>query len=133
MFLKQFLLLIVIFLCLTSNGCQSDCTNNTINQFNSPNNRFIAVVFTRNCGSSTDYSTQVSILPFSEKLGDVSGNVFICDSNHKNSKSYNIYGGPEVSVNWLNENQMVIKYSRGSRIFLSNIVHGLITIQYQEI
>lgn len=41
-----------------------------------------AVIFVRDCGTTTGYSTHLSILDCNEKLHDNSGNVFIAEADH---------------------------------------------------
>lgn len=58
------------------------CVNDMVGQVQSPDGQFKAVIFERDCGATTDFSTQVSIVPTSTPLPDTAGNVFVADGNH---------------------------------------------------
>jgi hypothetical protein len=53
------------------------CGNEVVERLPSPDGMREAVVFTRNCGATTDYSTQVSILPAGGVLPDRPGNTYV--------------------------------------------------------
>jgi len=70
-----FLILIIIgFLYF---GFSDLCANEIHKVYMSPNKSFKAVVFERNCGATTSFSTQISILDSNEELENEEGNVFI--------------------------------------------------------
>ena len=68
----------------------SMCGNEVVAQYPSPNGLERLVVFQRDCGATTGFSTQASILPIGKGLKDDSGNVFIADTDHGAAPS-----GPE--------------------------------------
>lgn len=53
------------------------CANEVHAEIISPNQRYKAVIFQRDCGATTDFSTQISILKAKAKLPNKSGNIFI--------------------------------------------------------
>ena len=123
---------IFLILCL-NNSCifpnlSDECNNNLLKEINSPNKQYKAVVFQRNCGATTDFSTQVSILPINSVLSNDSGNVFICDSNHGKAPSNS--GGPQVEVEWKESDLLQITTNRNVRIFLSQDKLDNISIAY---
>ena len=59
-------------------GCSNPCNNNLIARSDAPDGRHSAVMFQRDCGATTGFSTQISILsPVQQATG--SGNVFRAD------------------------------------------------------
>jgi len=52
------------------------CGNQVISKSLSPNDELVAYVFERNCGATTDYSYQLSILDSDGKLKNNRGNTF---------------------------------------------------------
>lgn len=66
-------LFLTMFYVMSSNMCG----NYMHAELHSPDNEHKAVVFQRDCGATTDFSTQVSILRANEALEDSSGNVMI--------------------------------------------------------
>jgi len=77
------------------------CANDNLRESISPKRTLKAVVFRRNCGATTGFSTQVSILSLSRKLPDDGGNIFIVE------------GEPEVVVRWVDDRQLNV-FLRGS-------------------
>jgi hypothetical protein len=70
-----------------------------------------AVVFERDCGATTDFSFQVSILPNREVLHNGGGNVFIADGNH--GKVQSMY----MKTRWSGPQELVISYPKDARLF----------------
>jgi hypothetical protein len=59
-------------------GCEGDMCGNEISQsIISPSGSYIAYVFSRNCGATTGFNTQVSVLPSTSKPPSDSGNLYI--------------------------------------------------------
>ena len=66
-----------LFLASLLAGCGSLCENVSSQTIASPSGTLKAVVFSRNCGATTGFNTQVSILRNDVALADESGNTFI--------------------------------------------------------
>lgn len=109
----------------------SGCGNEVISEVASPDNQFKAVVFERDCGATTDFSTQVSIIKTSDSLGNFSGNVFTSDTNHGYAPS-GPGGGPEVKVRWISSSLLVVSYHSAARVFEAKQAVGLVKVQYEE-
>ena len=58
------------------------CGNEVLQELPSPGAPLVAVVFRRDCGATTDVSTQLSILARGATLQNRAGNVFVADSKH---------------------------------------------------
>ena len=58
------------------------CGNRIAREVSSPDGKWKAVLYERDCGATTDFSTQVSILRQRQDVGNDNGNVFIADSFH---------------------------------------------------
>jgi|CXWL01.1.fsa_nt_gi hypothetical protein len=59
-------------------GCIPDTCGNEVKQsLMSPSGKLSAVVFSRDCGATTGFSTQVSIIPTGHSLPNKSGNTFV--------------------------------------------------------
>ena len=92
------------------------CGNEILREFVSPDNSKKVVVFERDCGATTDFSTQASLLGISEKLPDEGGNVFSADTNHGATPS-GAGGGPELRVRWESSNRVVLEHHTAARVF----------------
>lgn len=51
----------VFSLLVTTGGCSRLCETETLQRLTSPDGQLDAVVFTRNCGATTDYETAVAL------------------------------------------------------------------------
>src|SRR5688572_11020252 len=73
------------------------CRNEVLAELPAPDNRNRAVVFQRDCGATTGFSTQVSVLRGSRRLPNEGGNVFVADSDHGQAPA-GPGSGPAVEV-----------------------------------
>ena len=81
------------------------CANDNLRETLSPNGALKAVLFRRDCGATTSYSTQLSILPASRKLPNEAGNVFV------------VGGEPSVVVRWLDDTHLNISVGLATTAF----------------
>jgi hypothetical protein len=81
------------------------CANEVSRSIISPSGEIKAVVFSRNCGATTGFNTQVSIIPVSRVLPDQDGNSLILD------------GAIELKVEWKSDSELHIRGIGSSRVF----------------
>lgn len=77
----------------------------------SPSQERKLVVFERNCGATTGFTTHVSVLAADRELPNQQGNLFAMD------------GHPEwtqVTVTWIDEDHVLIRYPTGPTIYKAN-------------
>jgi len=95
------------------------CGNQILGTYPSPGGPKKVVLFVRDCGATTAWSVEASIMAPAEELHDTDkGNIFAADSDHGAAAEYNPVGGPAVKVAWTDSNELEISYSQGARIFL---------------
>jgi hypothetical protein len=94
------------------------CANEVIREVASPDGKRKAVVFERDCGATTGFSTQASVLPIGKSLPNDGGNIFVADTNHGAAPS-GPGGGPEVMVYWAGPNDLVLEHDVRARVFLA--------------
>jgi hypothetical protein len=94
----------------------SPCTNTIIDQQLSPDKSLKVVVFARDCGATTGFSTHVTLLPVSEDLRNNGGNLFVADTNHGRIESAH-WGGPRVDIHWINDKSISISFDQNARVF----------------
>jgi hypothetical protein len=105
-----------------------DCTNKILQDLPSPDGRRHAVIFDRECGATTGFSTQVSVLTTGRTVED-GGNVFVADSDHGKAPT-GASGGPIVTVHWLDKRTLEVRYDSRARIFAQEIRHDDTNIRY---
>ena len=76
------------------------CGNTIIQTSVSPNQKYKLVLYQRDCGATTGFSSQISLLDNNEKLDleDDSGNVYIANGYPDNFK-----------IIWISNNSVIIK------------------------
>jgi hypothetical protein len=104
------------------------CANQLLDESVSPDRQMKAVVFVRDCGATTDFSTQVSIIPRTEKLSKAAGNAFSSDTNHGAAPSGPGYG-PAIKVQWQSPTELVISHHPAARVFRIEPVVGNIKVR----
>jgi hypothetical protein len=108
------------------------CGNSLISETPSPNKQMKAVIYERDCGASTGFSTQVSVLPIDRPLPrSESGNLFIADTDHRKAPS-GPKGGPEVRVQWRGDKVLSVVHHKAARVFLERSKIQDITVTYAQ-
>jgi hypothetical protein len=109
----------------------SMCANEPLGEALSPDGARKAVVFQRDCGATTGFSTQVSVIASSSTLGNSSGNVFVADADHGSAPA-GPGGGPWVSVHWLAADQLVVRHHPATRVFKAAPQVRAVHIRYEH-
>ena len=110
---------------LLLNSCDDLCQNQIKMRQLSPNRELKAVVFVRDCGATTSFSSQIAILESSEKLTSRDGgNIYIVDEQLDNLK-----------VKWLNNKKLLIETPKVSerKIFEQKRLFKGVEIEYRII
>lgn len=72
------------------------CANTVITSSTSPNGKWKVVLFERNCGATTAFSSQISLLESDEELTNEAGNIYIAEGY---PKGYTLNWESNASVN----------------------------------
>jgi len=96
-------------------GCSDGCSNSVIDESIDPSGKVKAVMFQRDCGASTGFSTQISVIG-SDRQPTGAGNVFIADDDH-GAAAAGEWGGPWAEMTWAGPDHLHIRYATKSRIF----------------
>jgi len=92
------------------------CVNTEIRRLASPDGRLEAVLFERNCGATTGFSSQVSILAAGAALDPVGGNALVIDADHGAAPT-EAWGGPEVEMRWVGPRTLRLRHHPAARVF----------------
>ena len=93
------------------------CANQIDQQVYSPERTLKAVVFQRDCGATTGFSTHVSILPADDTLGnEVAGNLYVANGHPSESK---------LVLQWRSETSLMISGYQHDAIKQENTVEGV--------
>lgn len=107
------------------------CVNHVLAEVPSPDGRIKAVVFERDCGATTDFSTQISILRTGVRLPNDGGNAFIADTDHGAAPA-GPGGGPEVQVRWEGPRAVRITHDPEARVFRAERSVGSVAVRYSR-
>lgn len=119
----------IVFLAMARLFLPDDmCGNDIIGTGLSPDKQLRVVIFYRDCGATTGYGEQVSILDSRHSLPNTGGNIFITDDNHGAAPN-----GVNIETKWLNSRQLQISYDNRARIFKKKKQYKGVSILYQEI
>lgn len=100
-------------------GCDG-CGNEISQTVTSPSGKLKAVVFNRNCGATTGFNTQVSIIPSSETLPSDGGNTLILD------------GTVPLKVEWRSESALNLRDLGAAKIFRQSHSTAGVTVSYRD-
>jgi hypothetical protein len=114
-----------------ASGCSDTCQNSVISTSESPTGDLKAVLFQRDCGATTGFSSQVSIAKVAGVPGGA-GNVFVADTDH-GTASAAFWGGPWVELRWLSPQNLLIRYDPKARVFTRNDSVSGVKIIYEKV
>jgi len=120
-------------------GKMDMCGNQVLSRVAFPGGGHQAVIFERDCGATTGFSTQVSVLPgdstFQEQPsfwnGTEQGNVLVIDDDHGAAPA-GTGGGPEVAARWDDEQHLDLTYHPRARVFRANLGIGTVVVQHRK-
>ena len=106
---------LLLFAMLPLGACDTidGCGNTVASRLLSPDGKHAAILFERNCGATTGFSTQVSIVAANASPGG-KGNTYIANGGSTPAP----WGGPWARIRWLGPNRLEISYDPTSRIAL---------------
>jgi hypothetical protein len=108
------------------------CANRLMAEFPSPEGTLKAVVFERDCGTTTDVSTQVSIVSANASLSNQPANLFAGDTDHGKAPS-GPKGGPEVRVSWVGARSLRVSHHRNAHILLASHNVAGVAVEYDTL
>ena len=112
-------------------GCSDSCANTLVRRADSPDGRHSAIIFQRDCGATTGFSTQVSVLKSGVELTG-SGNTFRADDD-RGAAAVGDWGGSWAEIRWLAPDHLLIRYAVKSRLFEQEEEVSGVRISYQQV
>lgn len=112
-----------------ASACSEMCGNEKLAEYPSPDRRWKIVVFQRDCGATTDFSTQASLLRGEQELGNEGGNLFVADTDHGAAPS-GPGGGPDLQVRWEASGGVVITHHPKARVFKAEMDRSGVRVRY---
>ena len=111
--------LLLLAICTSWNAGCALCGNDIGYEQLSPDGKTKAVAFERDCGATTGFSTQVSVLPSGKKLPNEAGNIFAADGNLK------------IRLEWDANDKLLVRYPVSARVFFKKDSEAGISIRFE--
>jgi hypothetical protein len=112
-------------------GCSDGCSNSPISRADASDGPHSAVMFQRDCGATTGFSTQISVLKRGTEPSGA-GNIFRADGNH-GAATAGGWGGPWAEISWLAPDHLLVRYAAKSRLFEQRSEVSGVKISYQQV
>jgi len=106
-FIVVLLVLIIILWSNLNSMITERCKNRVVRENRSPDSRFKAVIFERDCGTAAGISTQASLLPVAEQLPNRKGNLIIAEGLAKPN---------DVQIIWKGTQNLYLSYRGNLKI-----------------
>ena len=99
-------------------ACSADTCGNQVQQtVTSPSGKLAAIAFSRDCGATTGFSTQVSVLPAGRSLPNEPGNTYV------------VGGKTPLTLEWQGDATLRIR-GTGEQVFKQEIQVSGVTVKY---
>jgi len=108
------------------------CGNDLVAEYVSPDAGAKLVVFQRDCGATTGFSTQASLVTPDAKLPGSSGNLFIADTDHGIAPP-GPGGGPELRVRWEGPKRLLLQHHAKARVFKAERRLNAVEVRYEPL
>lgn len=112
-------------------GCSEACENSVVSASRAPTGALKAVLFQRDCGATTSFSSQVSVTG-AEEAPAGPGNVFVADTGHGAADAAS-WGGPWVEPRWLSPRKLLIRYDAKARVFTQSASVSGVSVSYEKV
>jgi len=111
----------ILALVISLSGCLGDlCGNEIVSDTPEQAGRVRAIVFVRDCGATTGFSTQVSILDEKQSVPNEPGNTFVAHDRLS------------VSVRWTAPDRLVVTYPAQAKVFLQENQLKAVKVSYEQ-
>lgn len=118
----------LIIASLSLSACSALCSDETVKVVRSPKGDHEARMFMRECGATTDFTTQVSIdAGFWQGIG----NAFVADAYNGGKRG--AWGGPWADMEWIGPHHLVVTYDNKARVFDRHKVVNGVRITYRPL
>ncbi|TDE11983.1 hypothetical protein [Dyadobacter psychrotolerans] len=115
--LGSMILVLSIFIFIFIYFGDAGCGNEIYQTIYSPDHLKKVLVYDRDCGAITGFSTHVTLLDTSEATSS-GGNLFVADSDHGRAKAHEQYQTLiDIQVLWINDRTLEIEYDGKARVF----------------
>jgi hypothetical protein len=112
---------------LALSACAFRCGTQEASRATSPDGALDAIVHVRNCGATTDFNTNVSILRAGEAASEP-GQVFVAE---RGGAPLSAIGGVAVQLRWLGPRHLLVTFDGRAEVYRQVVREGGIRIDYR--
>jgi hypothetical protein len=108
------------------------CDITVIEEIISPSGKLKAVVFQIDCGATTGFNTQISIVPTETEITQKSNlpqSFFVADGNHRQAPAGK-GDGPELRIHWENDENLEVQYHSNAHLIRAERKFKEIAVYY---
>ena len=113
-------------------ACADLCGNDVIARLPCPDGVHDAVIYERDCGATTGFSTQVTLPKAGAALPKTPTPITVIDSDHGRAPA-GPGGGPVIDATWLAPDSLLLRFDTRARVFQQRRRAGRVVIQYDSI
>ncbi len=124
--------LLAVTCVILQTGCSDPCGNEVVSETKSPDAKLKVVVFERDCGATTNFSTQISVVRSNQSLPSGGGNLFIGDDNH-HAVPLGSKGTMEIKLNWESNSSLSVSYPKDAQVFLKKPTVAGVAVKYKAL
>ena len=107
-------------------ACSDVCRNTPHQIVDSTDGTSRVVLFDRDCGATTGFTTQVSLVDLDEQASG-KGNVFVADKGTNAAA----WGGPWADVRWIGPKHLLVRFDATARVFVQNKTVNGVRVSFQ--
>lgn len=123
-------------------ACSDPCSNRVTERLVSPDGEWIAILFVRDCGATTGFSTQLTLTRADVDVPEGTGNVFVAGRDKTTLAAE--WGGPWAGMEWAATApgadwpdttaegwELIVTHDASARIFASHTVVDGVPIRFE--
>ncbi|WP_426292698.1 hypothetical protein ACN9ML_24275 [Dyadobacter endophyticus] len=108
------------------------CEDTTCETLFSPDRSHKIILYTRNCGATTGFSTHIALAESDEDIDDGT-TIFVADDNHGESNLHAAYQAlVDINARWIDNDSLELSYDRNARLFTEKVKADGITIIHHK-
>lgn len=105
------------------------CNLNLAQELASPQGQYKAIIYQYDCGATTPFTTNISILSRTEEIEYVAGNLFVAYHSSRSGP----WHGPYTEIKWLSETSLVISYVADATVSKQEKSVGSVVASYVQL
>ncbi|GGH53235.1 hypothetical protein GCM10007423_58490 [Dyadobacter endophyticus] len=108
------------------------CEDTTCETLFSPDRSHKVILYTRNCGATTGFSTHIALAKSDEDINDGT-TIFVADDGYGEANLHPVYQALiDIRARWIDNHSLELSYERKARLFTEKVKADGITIIHRK-